>query len=227
MLLGLYGPTSGDIQFNGKSLNDLRGTVEFRKLVQIVYQNPGSSLNPKRTIADQLAVPLHFTGYDKAQIKGRVAQLLDMVDLPAHYASMYPHELSGGQKQRVAIARALSVEPEILVLDEPTSALDVLVQNTVIELLHRLREELNLTYVFISHDLSLMRNFCNKIAVMFRGEMCELGATKDVFANPQHNYTQALISSIPVISAEEENLKPKLTKQERAAVLATSTALGK
>ncbi|WP_424981524.1 dipeptide ABC transporter ATP-binding protein [Maritalea sp. S77] len=227
MLLGLYGPTSGDIQFNGKSLNELRGTVEFRKLVQIVYQNPGSSLNPKRTIADQLAVPLHFTGYDKAQIKGRVAQLLDMVDLPAHYASMYPHELSGGQKQRVAIARALSVEPEILVLDEPTSALDVLVQNTVIELLHRLREELNLTYVFISHDLSLMRNFCNKIAVMFRGEMCELGATKDVFANPQHNYTQALISSIPVISAEEENLKPKLTKQERAAVLATSTALGK
>lgn len=227
MLLGLYQSSSGKIEFSGKDVSDLQGTVEFRRHVQIVYQNPGSSLNPKRTIADQLALPLTFSGFEKRKIKDRTAELLEMVDLPAHYASMYPHELSGGQKQRVAIARALSVEPKVLVLDEPTSALDVLVQNTVIDLLHRLRKEFNLTYVFISHDLSLMRNFCNRIAVMFRGEMCEHGATKDVFANPQHLYTQALISSIPVISAEEVKLKPTLSKQQREEVLATSTALSK
>tara|TARA_B100000686_G_C15857968_1_gene510480 strand:- start:3 stop:452 length:450 start_codon:yes stop_codon:yes gene_type:complete len=148
-----------------------------------------------------------------------------MVDLPKSYASMYPHELSGGQKQRVAIARALSVSPKILVLDEPTSALDVLIQNTVIELLLRLREELDLTYVFISHDLSLMRNFCNRVAIMFRGQICEQGLTQKVFTDPQHVYTRALLSSIPVISEQEEQQKPKVTDVERQAVLTSSTTL--
>ena len=138
---------------------------------------------------------------------------------------MYPHELSGGQKQRVAIARALSVNPKILVLDEPTSALDVLIQNTVIELLLRLRKELDLTYVFISHDLSLMRNFCNRVAIMFRGQICEQGETQEIFTNPQHVYTRALLSSIPVISEQEEQLKPNVTDLERQAVLASSTTL--
>tara|TARA_B100000427_G_C15284883_1_gene497073 strand:+ start:107 stop:586 length:480 start_codon:yes stop_codon:yes gene_type:complete len=152
-------------------------------------------------------------------IKDRVNELLQMVGLPASYSSMYPHELSGGQKQRVAIARALSLEPKIIVLDEPTSALDVLIQGTVINLLHRLKKQLGLTYIFISHDLSLMRNFCNKIAIMFKGEICEAGNTKDIFSNPQHLYTKALISSIPVISDKEESLKPKVTYEERSAVL--------
>jgi len=225
MLLGLHLPTSGQIKIDGRPINDFSDAKEFRKLIQIVYQNPGSSLNPKRTVTQQLAVPLTFTNHSKASIMTRTAELLEMVDLPPSYASMYPHELSGGQKQRVAIARALSVNPKILVLDEPTSALDVLIQNTVIDLLLKLRQELDLTYVFISHDLSLMRNFCNRVAIMFRGEICEQGLTRDVFANPKHAYTRALLSSIPVISEREERLKPKITTAERQAVLASSTAL--
>lgn len=225
MLLGLHSPTSGGIKIDGRPISDFSDTKEFRKLIQIVYQNPGSSLNPKRTVTQQLAVPLKFADHSKAEIRTRTAELLEMVDLPPSYASMYPHELSGGQKQRVAIARALSVKPKILVLDEPTSALDVLIQNTVIDLLLRLRDELDLTYVFISHDLSLMRNFCNRVAIMFRGEICEQGQTRDIFTNPQHTYTRALLSSIPVISESEEQLKPKVTAAERQAVLASSIAL--
>jgi peptide/nickel transport system ATP-binding protein len=225
MILGLYAPTSGTIKIDEKPLTEILGTQDFRKMVQIVYQNPGSSLNPKRTVAAQLSVPLKFTGYGKAAITKRIDELLDMVDLPRSYASMYPHELSGGQKQRVAIARALSVNPKILVLDEPTSALDVLIQKTIIELLHRLRDEFKLTYLFISHDLSLMRNFCNRVAIMFRGQICEQGETLEIFNNPRHSYTRALLSSIPVIDAEEEKLKPRVTKEEKDRVLRRTTAV--
>lgn len=225
MLLGLYEPSDGTILFNGDSVQALAGSEAFRRKIQIVYQNPGSSLNPKRTVAQQLSVPMIFSGEHKTAVASRVKELLSMVELPESYASMYPHELSGGQKQRVAIARALSVKPEILVLDEPTSALDVLIQNTVIELLLRLRKEFNLTYIFISHDLSLMRNFCNRVAIMFRGSICEQGATESIFSNPQHAYTRALLSSIPVISDEEATQKPTVTAAEKAAVLATSTAV--
>lgn len=225
MILGLTQPSQGDITIDGRPVRDFAGTQDFRKLIQIVYQNPGSSLNPRRSIADQLAVPLKFTGHDTAQIKSRIGELLELVDLPSSYANMYPHELSGGQKQRVAIARALSVSPRILVLDEPTSALDVLVQSTVIDLLHRLRREFDLTYVFISHDLSQMRNFCNRVAVMLRGEVVETGPVADIFDNPKHAYTRALLSAIPVISAEEEARKPKVNKEERDRVLATTTVL--
>ena len=225
MLLALHSPTDGQIKIDGRPLSNFSDSREFRRLIQIVYQNPGSSLNPKRTVTQALTVPLKFCGYDSTEIKSRISELLEMVDLPKSYASMYPHELSGGQKQRVAIARALSVNPKILVLDEPTSALDVLIQNTVIELLLRLRKELDLTYVFISHDLSLMRNFCNRVAIMFRGQICEQGETREIFTDPQHAYTRALLSSIPVISEQEEQQKPKVTDAERQAVLASSTAL--
>ncbi|MEM7004986.1 MAG: ABC transporter ATP-binding protein [Pseudomonadota bacterium] len=225
MVMGLTAPTSGEISIDGRPVSEFAGTREFRKLIQIVYQNPGSSLNPRRTVADQLAVPLKFTGEDKTAINRRIGELLELVDLPQSYASMYPHELSGGQKQRVAIARALSVNPRVLVLDEPTSALDVLVQSTVIDLLNRLRDEFDLTYLFISHDLSLMRNFCNRVAVMLRGEVVESGPVGEIFDDPNHPYTRALLSAIPVISPEEEARKPKVTKEERARVLATSTEL--
>ena len=225
MILGLTKPSEGQIKIDSRPIGDFAGTQEFRKLIQIVYQNPGSSLNPRRSIADQLSVPLKFTGHGSRQIKTRIGELLELVDLPQSYSGMYPHELSGGQKQRVAIARALSVSPKILVLDEPTSALDVLVQSTVIDLLHRLRHEFDLTYVFISHDLSLMRNFCNRVAVMLRGNVVETGTVANIFDAPTHTYTRALLSAIPVISAEEEALKPKIKKQERDEVLATSTVL--
>ena len=225
MILGLTNPTEGQIKIEGRPISDFTGTQEFRKLIQIVYQNPGSSLNPRRSVADQLTVPLKFTGYDSIKIKSRIGELLELVDLPQSYSGMYPHELSGGQKQRVAIARALSVSPKILVLDEPTSALDVLVQSTVIDLLHRLRNEFDLTYVFISHDLSLMRNFCNRVAVMLRGNVVETGTVANIFDAPAHTYTRALLSAIPVISSEEEALKPTIKKEERDEVLTTSTVL--
>lgn len=225
MVMGLTPTSAGEIRIDGRPVSAFAGTREFRKLIQIVYQNPGSSLNPRRTVADQLAVPLKFTGEGRQAISRRIGELLELVDLPQAYASMYPHELSGGQKQRVAIARALSVNPRILVLDEPTSALDVLVQSTVIDLLNRLRDEFDLTYLFISHDLSLMRNFCNRVAVMLRGEVVETGLVGEIFDAPKHPYTRALLSAIPVISPEEEARKPKVTKEERARVLATSTEL--
>ena len=225
MILGLTEPNNGEIKLFGRSINEFKGTSEFRKLIQIVYQNPGSSLNPRRTVADQLSVPLKFSGYESSQIKNRIYELLELVDLPQNYAGMYPHELSGGQKQRVAIARALSVNPKILVLDEPTSALDVLVQSTVIDLLNRLRKEFDLTYIFISHDLSLMRNFCNRVAIMFRGNIVETGNVTKIFEHPSHAYTRALLSAIPVISQEEENRKPKINKKERDEVLASSTEM--
>jgi len=225
LMMGFYEANEGQVTLDGKLLADFSDQDAFRKRIQIVYQNPGSSLNPKRTVLQALEVPLKFAGFNKKHIRERVNHLLQMVDLPISYASMYPHELSGGQKQRVAIARALSVDPEIIVLDEPTSALDVLVQSTVIDLLLRLREEFDLTYVFISHDLSLMRNFCNRVAIMFRGSVCEQGDTRMIFDSPTHPYTRALLSSIPVVSEAEARQKPKVSEAERDAVLFNSTGM--
>jgi peptide/nickel transport system ATP-binding protein len=224
MIMGLALPTSGRIEIDGKPIEAWRRAPAFRRRIQIVYQNPASSLNPKRTVAETLTVPLAYSGkVERAQRAASIRELLDRVELPANFAERYPHQLSGGQKQRVAIARALAVAPEIIVLDEPTSSLDVSVQKTVIDLLLRLRDELGLTYVFISHDLSLMRNFCNRIAVMFRGGICEQGTTDEVFESPLHPYTRALIASVPVLTEAEERAKPSVTLEERRAVLASTT----
>jgi peptide/nickel transport system ATP-binding protein len=160
---------------------------------------------------------------DKTAREARMLELMDLVRLPQSYLAKYPHELSGGQKQRVAIARALAAEPKILILDEPTAALDVSVQKTVIELLEQLRQELGLTYLMISHDLSLMRNFCSRIAIMLRGEIVEEGSTREVFADPQHPYTRALIAAIPVVTDEEEREKPTVTEEERLRFLVKTT----
>jgi peptide/nickel transport system ATP-binding protein len=220
MIMGLLPATGGSVAIGGRDISALRRDPAFRRRIQMVYQNPSSSLNPKRTVAQMLAVPLAFAGdVDHAS---RVAALLAQVELPGEFARRYPHELSGGQKQRVAIARALAVQPEILVLDEPTSALDVSVQKTIIDLLLALREQLDLTYVFISHDLSLMRNFCNRIAVMWRGTLAEQGPTADVFDRPVHPYTRALIAAVPVLTAAEAAQKPQITLAERRAVLAST-----
>jgi peptide/nickel transport system ATP-binding protein len=210
MIMGLTTPTSGDILLDGENITTSRGTSGHRRKVQMVFQNPGSSLNPRRTVGQSIAVPLDAHGETRGNRDRRISELLEMVQLPADFAQRYPHELSGGQKQRVAIARALAVAPKLLVLDEPTSALDVSVQAKVIDLLVDLGRGLGLTFLFISHDLSLMRNFAEKVGVLYLGEIVETGDTGAVFEHPAHDYTRLLLASVPVISAEEEAMRPHI-----------------
>jgi peptide/nickel transport system ATP-binding protein len=217
MMMNLLQPSDGEIVVRGTPRD---GAL---RLSQIVYQNPGTSLNPKRTVAQILAVPLAHVGLDKDQRKTRMAELLDLVRLPDNFVSKYPHELSGGQKQRVAIARALAANPQIIILDEPTSALDVSVQKTVIDLLLDLRAKLGLTYVIISHDLSLMRNFCSHLVIMYKGEIVEQGTPAEVFATARHPYTRALIAAIPVLTDAQEALKPTISEEERGRFLVQGT----
>jgi peptide/nickel transport system ATP-binding protein len=203
MIMGLARPDSGDILLDGQSL--LAGAQ--RGKVQMVFQNPGASLNPRRTVGQSVMVPLvaHGIAGDR---RARVSELLEMVQLPRGFADRYPHELSGGQKQRVAIARALAVGPRLLVLDEPTSALDVSVQAKVIDLLEQLGRELTLTYLFISHDLSLMCNFAQVVGVLYRGRIVETGPVDRVFSAPDHDYTRLLLASVPVVSEAEAAMRP-------------------
>lgn len=209
MIMGLTAPTSGDILIDGENLVGFDGRTHPRK-VQMVFQNPGSSLNPRRTVGQSVSVPLEVAGTLRIDRRKRVDELLDMVQLPRDFAERYPHELSGGQKQRVAIARALAARPNLIVLDEPTSALDVSVQAKVIGLLVDLGRELDMTYLFISHDLSLMRNFADRVGVLYLGQIVETGPTAEVFENPKHDYTKLLLASVPVISAEEEAMRPRI-----------------
>jgi peptide/nickel transport system ATP-binding protein len=208
MIMGLTRPTSGAILIDGQDIAGQIGTRAHGRRVQMVFQNPGASLNPRRTVAQSIAVPLVAHDFDRADQPRRIGELLDMVQLPQAFAQRYPHELSGGQKQRVAIARALAVAPKLLVLDEPTSALDVSVQARVMDLLTDLGRALDLTFLFISHDLSLMRNFAQRVGILYLGEIVETGPTAQVFEHPQHVYTRLLLASVPVISAEEEAMRP-------------------
>jgi peptide/nickel transport system ATP-binding protein len=197
MIMGLEKPDAGEILIDGEGL--VKTGRHHSRHVQMVFQNPGSSLNPRRTVGQSVAVPLDAHGF-AGNRRQRISELLEMVQLPANFAERYPHELSGGQKQRVAIARALAVEPKLLVLDEPTSALDVSVQARVIDLLTDLARRMDLTYLFISHDLSLMRNFAGTVGVLYRGQIVETGAVSSVFEHPSHDYTRLLLASVPVIS---------------------------
>lgn len=210
MIMGLETPTVGEIRIDGESIAAHAGSRAHGRRVQMVFQNPGSSLNPRRTVGQSVAVPLDAHGHPSASRQRRISELLEMVQLPANFAERFPHELSGGQKQRVAIARALAVAPKLVVLDEPTSALDVSVQARVIDLLVDLGRKLDLTFLFISHDLSLMRNFAGRVGVLYRGKIVETGPTSEVFVNPQHDYTRLLLASVPVISEEEEAMRPKI-----------------
>jgi peptide/nickel transport system ATP-binding protein len=207
MIMGLEKPDAGEILIDGEGL--VKTGRHHSRHVQMVFQNPGSSLNPRRTVGQSVAVPLDAHGF-AGNRRQRISELLEMVQLPANFAERYPHELSGGQKQRVAIARALAVEPKLLVLDEPTSALDVSVQARVIDLLTDLARRMDLTYLFISHDLSLMRNFAGTVGVLYRGQIVETGAVSSVFEHPSHDYTRLLLASVPVISKEEEAMRPKI-----------------
>lgn len=208
--IGIYRPTAGSIKFQGEELFQANGRrpLHLRKAIQIVFQDPGSSLNPRRNIQQILELPLHIHQPEKNSLE-QVIHLLEIVGLPPEYMYKYPHMLSGGEKQIVAIARALATAPSLVILDEPTSALDVSVQAKTINLLLRLQREFHLSYLFITHDLSLMRNVASRVAIMYLGKICEVAETTDFFQKPLHPYTQMLLSSIPVITEEEAELKPK------------------
>ncbi len=207
--IGMYHPTSGSLKFRGQELfQNGKRPMSLRKAIQIVFQDPGSSLNPRRNIKEILELPLRIHRPGKNRLE-QIVHLLEIVDMPPEYMYKYPHMLSGGEKQIVAIARALATNPSLVILDEPTSALDVSVQAKTINLLLRLQREFNLSYLFITHDLSLMRNVASRVAIMYLGKICEVAETADFFQNPLHPYTQMLLSSIPVVSVEEEALKPK------------------
>lgn len=211
-IVGMYHPTAGKIIFKGRDISKeaSKRPLSYKKEIQIVFQDPGSSLNPKQTIEQILALPFRIhTEMPKRQFQEKMTELLEKVELSPEYLYKYPSSIGGGEKQMVAIARALASDPSLVVLDEPTSALDVSVQAKIINKLIDLQREMDLTYLFITHDLSLMRNVANRIAIMYLGKICEVAEAITFFEKPLHPYTQMLISSVPVISEEEERLKPK------------------
>jgi peptide/nickel transport system ATP-binding protein/oligopeptide transport system ATP-binding protein len=199
-LLRLIEPTRGAVMFNGADILalDRRAMQAQRKHMQIVFQDPFGSLNPRHSVGTILAEPLEIHGYgDRRARAARVRELLALVGLPEDAGERYPHEFSGGQRQRIAIARALALEPRLLIADEPVSALDVSIQSQILNLLAELRARLNLAMLFISHDLSVIRHVSDRIGVMYFGKLVEIGPAADVFARPAHPYTQALLSAVP------------------------------
>ncbi len=216
-MLRLHEPTSGEFIFDEQSVFSLL-PAELRKLrrrMQIVHQNPNASLHPRMTVMAQVSRPLKIQGIgDKSTHEKQVLDMLQRVGLNPEHARRYPHEFSGGQKQRISIARALITNPEFVALDEPTSALDVSVQAQVLQLLRRLQSELNLTYLFVSHDLGVIRYMCSEVAVMYLGNLVEYATKPKLFANPLHPYTQSLLSIVPIPDPKLRHRDRKMLKGE-------------
>lgn len=211
-LLKLEAPTDGEIHFEGRDVATLDGqdAFNYRRQVQAVFQDPFSSLNPRMTVGDIIAEPMriHDRSMKFAERAQRVKELLELCGLPLNLADRYPHEMSGGQRQRVGIARALALRPEFIVCDEAVSALDVSIQAQIIRLLEDLRAEFGLTYLFIGHDLSVVRHICHRVAVMYLGKIVEIGDTDAIFSDPKHPYTRALLDAVPVPDPDVEAKRP-------------------
>ena len=197
-VLRLVDPTDGSLRFDGRDIGNLQGTelAPYRKRVAAIFQDPFSSLNPRMKAGAIVAEVLRVNGYG-GDLEARVTELFRMCGLPERFLALYPHQMSGGQRQRVGIARALALEPEVIVCDEAVSALDVSIQAQIINLLADLQRRLGLTYLFIGHDLSVVRHLCDRVAVMYLGRVMEMGPSGQLFANPMHPYTKALIDAVP------------------------------
>ena len=212
-LTKLYSATSGTVTFDGKDVSSLKGAelLKFKKDVQMIFQDPYSSLDPRMTIAEIIGegMDVHFK-LSAAEKAKRVNTLLARVGLTEDYANRFAHELSGGQRQRVGIARALAVEPKFIVCDEPISALDVSSQAQIVNLLIRLQKDAGLTYLFISHDLSMVRHISDRVGVMYLGSLVELATSKEIFSNPRHPYTKALLSAIPTADPDAEKARKRI-----------------
>jgi len=199
-ILHLYKPTDGVVIFDGKPITTKEALAEYRKKTTMVFQDPYSSLNPRMTVSDIIAEPLdvHRMCANAKEREQRILELMDHVGLNSEHASRYAHEFSGGQRQRIGIARALAINPEFIVCDEPVSALDVSIQAQVINMFDELQDQFGLTYLFIAHDLLVVRHISNRIAVMYLGKMVELADSEEVYDNPLHPYTKSLISAVPI-----------------------------
>ena len=210
-ILHLYKPTAGEIWYDGKQLKTKQDIQQFRTKATMVFQDPYSSLNPRMTVSDIVGEPLdvHHLYKNKAERTEKIYELLEKVGLNKEHANRFIHEFSGGQRQRIGIARALAMEPKFLVMDEPISALDVSIQAQVINMLIRLQKELGLTYLFVAHDLSMVKHISDRVAVMYLGQIVEITRSEELYSHPLHPYTQALLSAIPipdpVIEAQRES----------------------
>ena len=205
-ILRLIEPTEGEVLWDGKDICKFLESEmkELRKNMQMIFQDPHSSLNPRKTVFKSVAEPLTIhEGMRGRKLREGVEELLEIVGLKREHMFRYPHELSGGQKQRVGIARALALHPKLLILDEPTSSLDVSVQAQMLNFLESLQKRINLTYLFISHNLAVIRYTCDKVAVMYLGKLIEMGMTECIFASPRHPYTKALVAAVPLPQAEQ------------------------
>jgi len=213
-LIRLYEPTAGEIEFNGNNFLKLSGSElrKSRKNIQMIFQDPYASLDPRMTVGQVIEQPFVIHGIlNRSEREARVKELLELVGLRASHVNRYPHEFSGGQRQRISIARAIALNPELIICDEPVSALDVSIQAQILNLLEDLQEKLKLTYIFISHDLSVIEHVCDRIAVMYLGKIVEVATRDELYANPQHPYTKALLGSIPTIGEGKKRMTKILT----------------